>query len=90
MRPCGSAGGHYNPHNTNHGSYLLGGERHAGDMINNLQPLVTAKPSVLEKYNEMKNLTGSSRVKSCYAVILYSCLIQTNVDKFNYYLTWYS
>ncbi len=35
---CMSAGGHYNPHNTMHGSYLMQGERHAGDMINNIQP----------------------------------------------------
>jgi len=35
---CMSAGGHYNPHNTEHGSYLIEGQRHAGDMINNIQP----------------------------------------------------
>jgi Cu-Zn family superoxide dismutase len=35
---CHTAGGHYNPHNVNHGSYLRAGQRHAGDMINNIQP----------------------------------------------------
>jgi len=40
---CMSAGGHYNPHNTKHGSYLMQGERHAGDMINNIQPYKNKK-----------------------------------------------
>ncbi len=33
---CKSAGPHYNPHNTVHGSIWVGGPRHAGDLINNI------------------------------------------------------
>mgnify|MGYP001207525551 CR=1 FL=1 len=33
---CDTLGGHFNPFNTNHGSYKYATERHAGDLINNL------------------------------------------------------
>lgn len=33
---CNTLGGHFNPYNSNHGSYRLNTERHAGDLINNL------------------------------------------------------
>jgi|UniRef100_A0A6C0KQW5 Cu/Zn superoxide dismutase len=36
--PCGSTCDHYNPFNTLHGSQkLYGNDRHAGDLINNIQ-----------------------------------------------------
>ena len=34
---CKTLGGHFNPNNTNHGSYQCNTERHAGDLINNLK-----------------------------------------------------
>lgn len=34
---CTSLGGHWNPEQTNHGSFLYQTPRHAGDLINNLQ-----------------------------------------------------
>ncbi len=34
---CKSAGAHFNPHATEHGSIYVGGPRHAGDLINNIQ-----------------------------------------------------
>lgn len=34
---CKSAGAHYNPQQTVHGSIWVGGARHAGDLINNIQ-----------------------------------------------------
>lgn len=36
-KSCMDSGGHYNPHNKNHGNYKLDGDnRHSGDLINNL------------------------------------------------------
>lgn len=36
---CMTAGGHYNPTNTTHGTrYIKGMERHAGDLCNNIVP----------------------------------------------------
>jgi superoxide dismutase, Cu-Zn family len=36
-KSCMDSGGHFNPHNKNHGYYLLDGDnRHAGDLINNI------------------------------------------------------
>ena len=34
---CKSAGAHWNPFNTEHGSIWVGGQRHAGDLINNIK-----------------------------------------------------
>lgn len=34
---CNTLGGHFNPFNTRHGSYKFNTERHAGDLINNLE-----------------------------------------------------
>lgn len=34
---CNTLGGHFNPFGTHHGSYKYGTERHAGDLINNLE-----------------------------------------------------
>lgn len=34
---CDTLGGHFNPFNTNHGSYRCNTIRHAGDLINNLE-----------------------------------------------------
>jgi Cu-Zn family superoxide dismutase len=34
---CKTLGGHFNPYKTNHGSYKCNTERHAGDLINNLE-----------------------------------------------------
>lgn len=34
---CNELGGHFNPFLTNHGSYQYNTERHAGDLINNLE-----------------------------------------------------
>ena len=35
---CKSAGGHYNPHNKNHGSIFINkNNRHVGDLINNIK-----------------------------------------------------
>ena len=35
---CTSLGGHWNPENTTHGSIFFDMDRHAGDLINNLEP----------------------------------------------------
>ena len=34
---CNTLGGHFNPFGTHHGSYKYATERHAGDLINNLE-----------------------------------------------------
>ena len=66
---CATLGGHFNPFNTQHGSYSLKTERHAGDLINNL--IVNSDKQVFEVFvdplislnkNQINGIIGKSIV----------------------------
>ena len=53
---CCTAGGHYNPENCTHGSYIISNRpRHAGDLINNIKADEHGKVK-LEFFDEKANL----------------------------------
>ena len=58
---CKSLGGHWNPTNKNHGSFLNGKNHHYGDMINNI--VSNVKGEVNLKYKDpLLKLTGKNHI----------------------------